>query len=107
MKRMTIRVDDYIYDGVCLIAKESKISANKVIANLVKDSLNKNNDIDYSKNLNEKIDLLIKNIDKIDKRQLSHFKVSKQHFANFGYLSNADINEDKCLNELFRNKFND
>lgn len=37
-------------------------------------------------------------------------KISKQHFANIGYLSNADIKEDKCLKEIYRqckNGFND
>lgn len=107
MKKMTIRVDDYIYDRVSLLAKESKTSANKIIVKIVKDNLNKNNDIDYSKELNKKLDYLIRNLDDIRKRQLAHFKVSKQHFVNHGYLSNADIREDRCLNELFKNKFND
>lgn len=107
MKKMTIRVDDYIYDRVNLLAKENKISANKIVANILKDNLLKNNDIDYSKELNKKIDYLIRNSEDIRKRQLAHFKVSKQHFANRGFLSNADIREDRCLNELFENKFND
>jgi len=103
MKKMTIRVDDYIYDRVSLIAKENKMSANKVIANIIKENINRNNDIDYC----EKLDIVIKMLDKIDKRQISHFKVTKQHFANRGFLSNASISEDRCLNELFKNKFND
>lgn len=107
MKKMTIRVDDYVYDRVSLLAKESKTSANKIIVKIVKDNLNKNNDIDYSKELNKKLDYLIRISDAISKRQLAHFKVSKQHFVNHGYLSNALISEDRCLNELFKNKFND
>lgn len=46
MKKMTIRVDDYIYDRVNLLAKENKISTNKIIANILKNNLLKNNDID-------------------------------------------------------------
>ena len=34
--------------------------------------------------------------------QYKHFRLSQQHFANFGYLSNADINEDKCLMEILK-----
>ena len=46
--------------------------------------------------------------DKIAKRQYKHFRLSQQHFANFGYLSNADIKEDKCLNEILnKDKFNE
>ena len=41
-------------------------------------------------------------------KKYKHFKLSQQHFANFGYLSNADINEDKCLKEtLGKDKFNE
>lgn len=101
MKKMTIRVDDYIYDRLNLIAKESKTSANKTIAKIIKDNINKNSDVDYVNSLNKKLDYLIKNIEKINKRQVAHFKLSKQHFANVGYLSNANINEDETLKEIF------
>ena len=37
-------------------------------------------------------------------QKYKHFKISSQHFANHGYLSNADINEDKCLNEVLNSK---
>ena len=50
--------------------------------------------------------MIYNQLDKISKRQYKHFKLSQQHFANFGYLSNADIKEDKCLNEILNNKDN-
>lgn len=37
-------------------------------------------------------------------RQYKHLKISSQHFANHGYLSNADIKEDRCLNEVLNSK---
>ena len=46
-------------------------------------------------------------INYIEKKLLEDLKVTKQHFANRGFLSNADVNEDKCLKEIFKNKFND
>ena len=50
--------------------------------------------------------ILNSNLEKVSKRQYKHFKLSQQHFANFGYLSNADIKEDKCLNDILNNKDN-
>jgi hypothetical protein len=107
MKKMTIRVDDYVYDKIKLISKENKISSNKVISRMLKDTIDYKSNIDYKKDLDDKFDLLNKRFDIFERRQLAHFKVSKQYFANHAYLSNADINEDKCLKELFKNKFYD
>ena len=79
MKKMTIRVDDYIYDRVNLLAKESKISANKIVANILKDNLLKNNDIDYSKE-NARLDAILKDdkayLDKLDKEKTIKSKKS-------------------------------
>ncbi len=104
MKKVTVRVEDYIYDRLFLVAKENSTSTNKVINTIVEKYINEPKEINYLKELNDKLQIIIDYLEKISKRQYKHFKLSQQHFANFGYLSNADINEDKCLNEILNNK---
>ena len=104
MKKLTIRVEDYVYDRLFLVAKENTTSTNKVINTIVEKYINEPKEINYLKELNDKLQIIIDYLEKISKRQYKHFKLSQQHFANFGYLSNADINEDKCLNEILNNK---
>lgn len=106
MKKLTIRLEDYIYDRLCLVANDNKTSVNKVVASILEKYINEPKEINYLKELDDKLKIMNDNIEKISKRQYKHFKVSQQHFANFGYLSNADINEDKCLNEILNNKDN-
>lgn len=106
MKKVTVRVEDYVYDRLFLVAKENSTSTNKVINAIVEKYINEPKEINYLKELNDKLQIIIDYLEKISKRQYKHFKLSQQHFANFGYLSNADINEDKCLNELLNNKDN-
>lgn len=106
MKKLTIRLEDYIYDRLCLVANDNKTSINKVVASILEKYINEPKEINYLKELDDKLKIMNDNIEKISKRQYKHFKVSQQHFANFGYLSNADINEDKCLNEILNNKDN-
>ena len=109
MKKITVRVDDYVYDRLFLVAKENSTSTNKIINAIVEKYINEPKEINYLKEVDEKLKLMNDYLEKISKRQYKHFRLSQQHFANFGYLSNADINEDKCLNEILNNKdnFND
>ena len=56
------------------------------------------------------LSILNREINTITRKQNLHLRISKQHFANIGYLSTADIKEDKCLKEIYRqckNGFND
>lgn len=106
MKKITVRVDDYIYDRLFLVAKDNSTSANKVINAILEKYINEPKEINYLSEIDSKLQMMYNQIDKISKRQYTHFKLSQQHFANFGYLSNADIKEDKCLNEILNNKDN-
>lgn len=106
MKKLTIRLEDYIYDRLFLVANENNTSANKVVATILEEHINQPREINYLKEIDKKLKKIIELEEKISKRQYKHFKLSQQHFANFGYLSNADINEDKCLNEILNNKDN-
>ena len=110
MKRISIRVEDFIFERLNLLAKESNVSLNKIITNIIIKKKKKPNEIINCLDVfNKTLENIEKNLNKISKIQNSHFKVSKQHFVNHGYLSNADINEDICLNELLNkdNNFND
>ena len=104
MKKLTIRVEDYIYDRLNLVAKDNSISANKVVNAILEKYINEPREINYIKEIDKELKNINELIEKISKRQYKHFKLSQQHFANFGYLSNANINEDKCLKEILNNK---
>ena len=104
MKKLTIRVEDYIYDRLNLVAKDNSISANKVVNAILEKYINEPREINYIKEIGKELKNINELIEKISKRQYKHFKLSQQHFANFGYLSNADINQDKCLKEILNNK---
>ena len=47
MKKITVRVDDYIYDRINLVAKENHMSANKVISNILKKVIDQPKEISY------------------------------------------------------------
>ena len=104
MKKLTVRVEDYVYDRLFLVAKDNSTSTNKIINAIIGKYINEPREINYLKEINDKLQMLVELEDKIAKRQYKHFRLSQQHFANFGYLSNADIKEDKCLNEILNNK---
>lgn len=104
MKKLTIRVEDYVYDRLFLVAKENDTSTNKIVNAIVEKYINEPKEINYLKEVDNKLKTICDYLEKISKRQYIHFKLSQQHFANFGYLSNADISEDKCLNEILNNK---
>lgn len=106
MKKITVRVDDNIYDRLSLVAKDNTTSVNKIINAIIEKYINEPKEINFLKEINIKLQKLNDIVEKISKRQYKHFKISEQHFANVGYLSNADINEDKCLKEILNNKDN-
>jgi len=106
MKKITVRVDDNTYDRLSLVAKDNTISVNKIINAIIEKYINEPKEINFLKDINIKLQKLNDIVEKISKRQYKHFKISEQHFANVGYLSNADINEDKCLKEILNNKDN-
>lgn len=108
MKKLTIRLEDYIHDRLNLVSKDNKISINKTVGIILKEYIDNPKEINYLDEIDKKLKIIDEKIEKISKRQYKHFKLSQQHFANFGYLSNADINEDKCLKEtLGKDKFNE
>lgn len=106
MKKITVRVDDNTYDRLSLVAKDNTTSVNKIINTIIEKYINEPKEINFLKEINIKLQKLNDIVEKISKRQYKHFKISEQHFANVGYLSNADINEDKCLKEILNNKDN-
>lgn len=106
MKKITVRIDDNTYDRLSLVAKDNTTSVNKIINAIIEKYINEPKEINFLKEINIKLQKLNDIVEKISKRQYKHFKISQQHFANVGYLSNADINEDKCLKEILNNKDN-
>ena len=98
--------DDYIYDRLFLVAKDNSTSTNKVINAILEKYINEPKEINHLSEIDNKLQMIYNQLDRISKRQYKHFKLSQQHFANFGYLSNADIKEDKCLNDILNNKDN-
>ena len=110
MKKITVRVDDYIYDRINLVAKENHTSANKVIGNILKKVVEQPKEISYIEEIYKTLIKLENKLISISKKQKLHFDISSYHFANQGYLSNAEPSEDKCLNEILNkdvNKFNE
>ena len=102
MRALSVRLDEYIYDRLSLLAKENNLSLNKMLNSLLLESLDK------SKELNS-IELIAKSLEKmlttLSKKHTLHFKITSQLFANHGYLSNAEVSEDKSLNQvLYENK---
>ena len=98
MRKLTIRMDDETYNKLQNRLLESNISMNKFVNDLVLDELLKPVAMVNSlERLDQMLDSIYKTVNKIDRIQYSHFKVSKQHFANRGFLSNAEIRDDKCL----------
>ena len=100
MKIITLRVDDELYDQIYNISKQTSTSLNKTTKNIIADYLKSPRTIAS----------FLSEINTITRKQNLHLRISNQHFANIGYLSNADIKEDKCLKEIYRqckNGFND
>ena len=106
MKKLTVRLNDYIYDRLYLVANDNNISVNKIVYSILEKYINEPREINYLKELDDKLFAINNKLEKISKRQYKHFRISEQHFANVGYLSNADVKEDKCLNEILNSKDN-
>ena len=106
MKKLTVRIEDYIYDRLFLVAKDNSTSTNKVVNSILEKYINEPKEVNFLKEISENLKKLNDMTEKISKRQYKHFRLSAQHFANFGYLSNADIKEDKCLKEILNSKDN-
>lgn len=110
MKTLTIRIDDNVFIKLNRIAIDNNQSMNKVVNKLIEETLLKPTVItNCIEEFDHKLNDIYSIIDKIDKRQRLHYKISKQHFANRAFLSNADVNEDKCLREILKkdNSYND
>ena len=108
-QKLTIRLDEDVYQKLYFYANERKISVNKLVASMIDRCIDVPRDVDFFGNVIKYLKSLDNKIETISKRQYLHFKVSKQQIANFGYLSNAVIDEDKCLNQLLNpnRSFND
>ena len=104
MVRQTVRFEDDIHFRISSLAKKNDLSFNKFICLILKDYLNNVNEQTYLKEVNNKLVQIYDMIIYLSKNQKLHMKISKQHFANVGYLSNADITRDKCLNEILRSR---
>ncbi len=100
MKKLTIRIDESLYDRLCLTANDNKTSVNKIITSIVKNYMNQPREINFLQEIDNRLENIYKQIEKVSKRQYLHFNISCQYFANHGYLSNADTKEDKCLREI-------
>lgn len=109
MRKLTVRIDDYIYDRLNLVAKDNSTSINKVIVGILKKVVDQPKEINYIEEVNNNLINILSELSLLSKRQIKHILISKQLFANHGYLSNADIYEDKCLNNLLvkKDEFND
>lgn len=110
LKAITVRLDEDLFNRLELMSKENKVSLNKVILNIIDEYIKSPKEMfNCFDTFNKKLDEIIDTNNKISKRQIAHIKVSKQHFANRGFLSNAEMKEDKCLKELLGkdNMFND
>ena len=100
MKKLTVRLDDYVYDRLSLVSKEEKITINKLVNLILKKEIDKPKEFNLFESINENIKELEKNIVKLSKKQYFHFQLSLQHFVNQGYFENANPKEDKCYLEL-------
>ena len=98
MKKLTIRLDDYLYDELYIIADKENVSVNKVVANILIQSFNSEIPI------RERLDEIINVLNEIKRKQNSHFKLSKQHFVNQGYFENLNPKNDKCYIALMEEK---
>ncbi len=110
MKKMTIRLEDYVYDRLFLFSKEEEISINKIVGLILKKEIDKPKEINALDSINNRLEEIQNKLTNISKRQQFHFKLSLQHFVNQGYVGNADPKKDKCYQEMKENnidKFNE
>ena len=50
MKKLTIRIEDYMYDRLNLTATENKTSINKIIASILKQFMDQPKEINFQTN---------------------------------------------------------
>lgn len=84
MRALSVRLDEYIYDRLSLLLE----------------SLDKSKELNSIELIGNSLLELENMLTKMAKKQALHFKITSQLFANHGYLSNAEVSEDKSLNEV-------
>ena len=55
MKKLTVRLEDYIYDRLYLVANDNTTSVNKVVASILEKYINEPREINYLKEIDEKL----------------------------------------------------
>ena len=53
MKKLTVRLEDYIYDRLYLVANDNTTSVNKVVASILEKYINEPREINYLKEIDE------------------------------------------------------
>ena len=76
MKKLTIRVDDYILDRINLVAKDNNTSANKVANSILEKYINEPKEINYLKELDKQLKLMNDKLETISQRQYIHLKIT-------------------------------
>ncbi len=105
MRALSVRLDEYIYDRLSLLAKENNLFLNKMVNSLLLESLDKSKELNSIELIAKSLLELEKMLTTLSKKYTLHFKITSQLFANHGYLSNAEVSEDKSLNQvLYENK---
>lgn len=107
MKKLTVRVSDELWENLELISYKNKISANKLICNILEYYKNtidifdeiKKNDINIKLNNIEQLLKYIKG------KNLYLTNLLEQIFANSGFAKNISIDNDKVFKD-FQKKFN-
>lgn len=103
MKKLTIRLDDYVYDRLFLVSKEENTSINKIVSLILRKEIDKPKELNVIEEMINHLTEIENKLIRISKKQHLHFNVSLQHFVNHGYFQNADPKEDKCYLELQKN----
>lgn len=106
MKKISVRLDEYVYDRLSLFVKEEKehgnknISINKVINEILKNKIDMPKEISSIEKISDNLERLENMILALSKKQHFHFLVSRQHFVNNGFFENLNFKKDKCFKEL-------
>lgn len=100
MKKFTVRLEDYVYDRLLLVAKEEKTSINKLIGLILKREVDKPKELNVLELINQTLNNIENKLVSMSKKQHFHFNLSLQHFVNQGYFENVDPKNDKCYKEL-------
>lgn len=105
LKAITLRLDDDLYNQIKFLSNQNKISLNKMATNLIVDNL-KGNDLKRLFNdMNKYLESIDKKLEHTSKNISANFKVTKQLFANKGYISNADVKYDRALREILDREY--